>query len=402
MKHEYGLFTRQRKQGPIWYFWYWDQGKRVYKSTGFGKREKGKAREFAENHLVSLESAPNAPILRDYARDFFLWDRCPWIRRQHAKGRPFSPAVARSRRSQLVNHIFPQFGDSRLSDLNPVELEDWLISLPLANQTKNHILYTLTIILREAKRENLLAANPLIDVEALGVHHVPRDILATPELDKLFPVDMRAFRKIWPIPYHGIMYALMVSSGMRSGEVRAALWSAVSWQHSGILILRAISGDNLVVLPKGNPRAPEIQRKRAVLLPDRTIDLLRWWRIQTRYPASDDLLFPGRGGQPLSRRTVSVQLAGGLRRARIPTTGRNLVAHSLRHTYNTRMKELLTGELFEEFTGHALLREFTGHHSEKMTERYDNPYWISRLESFGKAKKQVEQFWPKSDARRVQ
>lgn len=397
MKGDYGLFTRQRKRGKVWYFWYWQDDRRVFRSTGYGVREKWRARQKAEQFLAGLHQrgSARAPTLREYAADFFLWDRCAWIQRQHAKGRPFSRAVAQNRRSHLENHILPRFGELPLSELNPVDLEDWLISLPLANQTRNHILYTLNIILREAKRENMLAVNPLADVEALGVRHRRRDVLAPAELERLFPTNMRAFRKVWPIPYHGILYALMVSSGMRSGEVRAALWSAVSWEHSGVLILRAIQGKDAITLPKGNSQ-------RAVLLPDRTMRLLRWWHDQTRYPKPGDLIFPGRDCQPLSRRTVSVQLAGGLRRAKIPTAGRNLVAHSLRHTYNTRMKELLTGELFEEFTGHALLRDFTGHHSEKMTQHYDNPHWQTRLESFGKARSQVERFWPQAPKRRTQ
>ena len=93
----------------------------------------------------------------------------------------------------------------------------------------------------------------------------------------------------------------------------------------------------------------------------------------------------------MNRRSVSEAFAAGLRRAvkkdKIKIEGRNLVPHSLRHTYNTRMKELLTGEIFEEFSGQNLLRDFTGHSSKEMTEWYDNPFWTTRLQAFGKAKK---------------
>ena len=393
MKQKYGLFRRQRKRGSVWYFWYWKDNKRISKSSG--QRTKWEAKVFVEQYLKETDQGIRPNItLSEYAQDFFVWNRCPWIRRQHAKGRSFSISVAKSRRSHLKNYLFPQFGSLRLASMNPVELENWLISLSLENQTKNHILYTLNIILREAKREKVIPTNPLVDVEALGVNHKRRDILTPEELQVLFPQDMDRFRKIWPIPYHGILYALKVSSGMRSGEIRAAPWAAIIWEYSGILILRAFSDDGVIILPKGKSSTP--QRQRAVILPERTMNLLRWWQKETRYKDPQDFIFPGRGG-PLSRRTVSIQLVPGLKRAGINLEGRYIVAHSLRHTYNTRMKELLTGEIFEEFTGQGLLREFTGHKSKEMTEYYDNPIWLSRLQSFGKAKPQIEQFWRKED-----
>lgn len=380
------------KRGKVWY--YRLAGEKTFHSTG--QSVESKAHRFALGRLQQGQNRSGSTrTLREYASEFFLWDRCPWIRRQHAKGRSFSISVAKNRRSHLVNHIFPRFGDRPLTEIQPVEVEDWLISLKLANQTRNHILYSLGIVLREAKREGLLEVNPLAEVEPLGVRRERRDILTVAEVDKLFPREVEAFEKVWPVPYYGVLYALMVSSGMRSGEVRAALWSAVVWQYSGILILRTVAHDGTITLPKGSSTAPGLQRQRAVVLPERTIDLLRWWYGRTRWNGLDDLMFPGADGRPLNRKTVSVHLADGLRRAEIEVGERVLVPHCLRHTYNTRMKELLTGEIFEEFTGHGLLRDFTGHHSEKMTEHYDNPYWLSRLEAFGKAKKQIEQFWKK-------
>lgn len=130
-----------------------------------------------------------------------------------------------------------------------------------------------------------------------------------------------------------------------------------------------------------------------MIIPQRTLALLSWWRRLTRFPGDEDLVFAGARGLPLSKRTVSISLQAGLRNVGIEAGGRVLVAHSLRHTYNTRMKELLTGELYEEFSGQSLLREFTGHHSQKMTDWYDNPQWTQRLESYAKARPQIEQFW---------
>ncbi len=51
---------------------------------------------------------------------------------------------------------------------------------------------------------------------------------------------------------------------------------------------------------------------------------------------------------------------------------------------NTIMKGILTAEM---------LREFTGHRSEEMTDRYDNPYLIDRLQQFSSSRKLIDKTW---------
>lgn len=384
MKRPYLL----KKRGKVWY--YRLAGEITFHSTGQTAESK------AHNHAMAAVQQPPTPdsiTLRDYASSFFVWDRCAWIQRQHEKGHSFSRATASARRAHLNNHIFPRLGTTLLHELNAVDIETWLSSLPYSNQTRMHILNTMRIVLREAKREGLLQVNPLAEVETFAIHHTRRGTLSPEELDRLFPVDRDKFREIWPIVYHGVMYALMASSGARSGEIRALPWRAILWKSRGILILRAVNSDGIIGLPKGSTRSQEISRQRAIVIPRRTVDLLAWWRTMTRFPEDNDLVFPGADGHPLSPRTLAISLHPGLRRAKIAIAGRVLVTHSLRHTYNTRMRELLTGELFQEFTGQSLLRAFTGHHSQKMTDWYDNPEWTERLQAYTKASKQIEQFW---------
>lgn len=378
MKHDYGLFTRRRKSGKVWYFWYWEGSQRVFKSTGYGVGEKWKAREYAEDFIAKGEQLRNAITLKQYTHDFFKWGQCSWIRRQHAKGRSFSPSVAKSRRGHLDNHILPKFGKRLLTEINPVEVENWLLTLELSNQTKNHILYTLGIVLKEAKRERRVPFNPLADVESLGIQSNKPDTLSNAELEKLFPRDRKKFKKNWPLVWHGVLYALAASSGMRSGELRALKWGAVLWKQGGVLVLQAIRDDNSIADPKGGSR-------RAIPLPQRTMDLLEWWHGLTRFPGPGDYVFAGATGLPVCRKTVSLQLHHGLEKAKIDTKGRKIVVHSLRHTYNTKMKDLLAGEV---------LRRFTGHKTEEMTEHYDRPFLEDRLKSYDEHKPQVEKFWP--------
>lgn len=164
-----------------YFFYKLPEGK--WKTTG--KSKEHEAHEFVINLLADQNRTPHAhnskgpaPTLREYAADFFLWDRSGWIRRQHAKGRLFSRGVAKLRRAQLENNLFPAFGDLPLDQFTAMEVETWLVQLELANQTKNHILDTLNIVLREAKREKLIASNPLTVVERMANTYRKRDTLS--------------------------------------------------------------------------------------------------------------------------------------------------------------------------------------------------------------------------------
>ena len=125
MRQQYSLYKRFTDNKKFsWYFCYYNaDGKRVYKATG--KTKKGEARQVAEDFISSL--SPQSMTLKKYTDKFFEWGSCPWIQRQHAKGKSFSVSVARSRRSHLDNYIIPKFGNRKLESLNRVEIENWLI-----------------------------------------------------------------------------------------------------------------------------------------------------------------------------------------------------------------------------------------------------------------------------------
>ena len=105
MRHEFTLF--RRKGQKVWYFYYYEGSKRKARSTG--KTLKYEAEQETHKFLTSGEN--QNITLEEFTKDFFVWDCCSWIRRQHAKGRSFSEAVADSRRGHVVNYILPAFGD---------------------------------------------------------------------------------------------------------------------------------------------------------------------------------------------------------------------------------------------------------------------------------------------------
>ncbi len=293
----------------------------------------------------------------EFAKDFFDWELSDWIKRQHAKGRRFSRSVARSRQGHVARYLIPKWGDRLLSDLNLGEIENWIVSLPLANQTKNHILYTIRIILREAKLRNFIQVNPLAEMEPLGKQHQQRDIFTIDELGKLFPEDANELVRIWGDAEHATAFLLLASTGLRSGELRGLQWHHII-RGKVLYIQQAVKDDETIGPTK-------TFRPRVAWLFPRARSVLDWWKEQSPWTEPEDYIFPGfRRDKPLNRANLSRSLPGALRRAGLEAEERVWVVHSFRHTYNTMMRKILPEEI---------LRDMTGHRDSRMTDAYDHP-----------------------------
>jgi hypothetical protein len=120
----------------------------------------------------------------------------------------------------LDNHVLPRFGSMKLDGLNRPMIEKWLVDLPLSNQTKNHCLYMMRNILREAAAEGIIKANPLENAEPMGKNGRKRDVFTLEELRLLFPGTREGLISVWKTPKYSALFLAMVSSGIREGHGR--------------------------------------------------------------------------------------------------------------------------------------------------------------------------------------
>ncbi|WP_319561742.1 tyrosine-type recombinase/integrase [Marispirochaeta sp.] len=234
-------------------------------------------------------------VLQEYARDFYIWEKCGWIERQKAKGKQISEKWAQSRRSHLERYIFPEWSLRKLhrgggggGGGGPVEYEKWLIGLSLANGTKNGITYSLNIILKEAKREGLIRYNPLGEVEPLANNYRNRDAFDSKELAILFPRNEEKLISVWGERYAATLFTLMVTSGMRVGETIALQWKHILLNERAVLIKQAVKNDNSIGTTKS-------REQRGVIVPGVTLRLLKTWKEETLCPAEEDFIFHGLG-----------------------------------------------------------------------------------------------------------
>ena len=237
------------------------------------------------------------------------------------------------------------------------------------------------MILRDARRSGLLLHNPADDVEPFGRVFRHRDALSLEELALLFPPEREELVRIWGSGRQAVAYLLMATTGMRLGEVCGLRWEHIRFDIPAVLIVQAVKRDGSIGPPKnGKPRS--------ALLPERTVELLTWWRRATRYP---DFVVHGLHGGHGSTSALAHAWGVAAGRAGISVSGRFLGAHALRHTYETRLRGLIPDDA---------LRYMLGHQSIAMTERYDQATPEERVLRIIGQRSALDGLWNEKDRER--
>jgi len=367
MKGEYGLFKRNNSKS--WYFWYYEEHKRITKSTG--NKLKHDAKDYVEEFLknVSREEI----TFREYTKDFFT-DKCLWTKKQKAYGKSLSDVVLESKRRILDIHLIPVFGNKLIHEIKKGEIENFLVSLDRATQTKNHILFTLRQILRQAEDDGYIKFSPAERVQSISIKHKKRGIFTLQELKAMFPSSENEMLKIWETIEFACLFLIFGCTGLRSGEMAALKWKDYLIEERALFIQRAVKGN------KGDIGKTKTGESRIVLLSDKTVLYLDKWKNQTKYAESESLIFHGiKPDRPYDRRVFNVKLKNALKLAGVEKKDR--VVHSFRHTFNTTFRNIMPDKI---------LRHLTGHKTERMTRNYDNPNVEDLLKRIEPARKLID------------
>ena len=431
--HLYRKYSESKdgKKTGLWYYWYWDQGKRIRRAAGFNGRA-SELKRVAQNfidHLIAIDTAgpqPEpapiaAPVLRlpsygvprtfgPFAETLYLPD-AQHLRREAAlaNGKQIIEDTRKSHRSRLENYLIPRWGSCTWSVFEAEgfadDFIDWLVdverfqmhrkndSRPISNSTKNNLIETMSIALKEAKRSRLIRQVPEFDRFTRGSKH--QDTLTDEELAKLFPEDRDELEKIWRLEdgrdhgtgiLFGAMCCLGVSAGLRSGELRAVSADQIVRQMLptgemlyGLIIDKALNSKQEIV---GLKKATKDDlRVRVVVLSEKTMRVLDMFLATV--PPREGLLFLHRG-QPIQKKTLGRRWAAGLSQAKINLEGRRMTPHAMRYTFNTRMRMLVSEKT---------LQAVIGHKSEDMTIHYDRPHMVERLLQLSDQRGSFNKFW---------
>lgn len=123
MRVDFTTFKRRLKGGRFLYYvrFYNKETRELITTRSSGKTKLKEAYDWAyqqiqEGEIFTATSKQN-PLFQTYTENWFLWDKCPFIKKQLVKGKRFSRGHADNRRGMLENHLLPYFGEMKLRDI---------------------------------------------------------------------------------------------------------------------------------------------------------------------------------------------------------------------------------------------------------------------------------------------
>jgi hypothetical protein len=114
---------------------------------------------FKKKQETAGGTALSSVTINDFAKDMFT-EGAPHLARWAAKGKVLKRQTIAQHRRYLTNCLLPKFGKLRFADITPTAVEDFLLEQRLSNSCRNTILYTLKLVMREARRSGIIEIVP--------------------------------------------------------------------------------------------------------------------------------------------------------------------------------------------------------------------------------------------------
>ena len=356
-----GITPRPGKRRMRWVVEYRDStGMRRYKTCfSIDEAKKFEAEKILEpggNPLVKVEDIANR-----------------WLEVAAAKVRP---QTLEQYRNVVRLHIIPELGDKRVSNVRPSDIELLLVKKlngGLGAKTVSHIQTVLFGILKRAVRDGIIHGNPAAGLTGeLGLRKRAKTFGHIKALDTdQLKAFLAATRTRHPHLY--LMFFVMASTGIRTGEAIAVGWGDVDFdgvEDKGELVYGITIQRNM--LRSGRVDQTKSARIRRVDLDDDVRDAL-WTSYQEFLERNllagrtlGDWAFPNPLGGHLYHVTIGTQFKQILAMAGLPA---HFSPHSLRHTFASVHIALGTNLTY--------LKEQLGHASIQMT--YDiYGHWLKK------------------------
>ncbi len=368
MTHKpYNLYKRPiKKTGKyIYYVQFYDEAGNRMTARSTGQTSKAAAETLAIEQIKrGLITAQKNITFGQYSQDWWIWDKCQYIKGRVARGANISMDYTDSMQTYLTMHIFPYFANKRLQKITSRMIETWVMGLrdkigrtgkPLSNSTVNHCLTCLKIMLKEAVRLDYLNKSPAESITQLRETPKEKSILTIDEVKELLQDDNIA--RVWNNDLvHFTINLLAASTGMRMGEIQGLQVQHVHNEYVGVY--HSFSR-------KYGIKGAKWSSERDVPIPSRTFNHLSELIGLSPFKYPEDLVFFGKDRKaPIHNKIISDRLYKAFEKIGVSPEERekrNISFHSWRYFYNSMMR----GKIHD-----SKLRRLTGHKTLAMTERY--------------------------------
>ena len=228
-------------------------------------------------------------------------------------------STQQSHSSALNRWIRPRWGDYLLEQVKPVEVEEWLRSLPLAPKTKVNLRSLFHLIYEHARRWELTDRNPIDLVRQRGGRRCIPRVLAAGEIRLLLEQLGEPYRT---------MVLVAACLGLRASEIMGLQWGDFNWEGFTVLIRRG------VVNGKAGATKTEASRKALPVDPSLAAPLIELRKLSLRQ-GLQDWVFPNRAGRPRGQQNI---LQRHLRPAAVRAGIGKIGWHTFRHSYSTMLR----------------------------------------------------------------
>jgi integrase len=225
----------------------------------------------------------------------------------------------------LDDYLLPRWGKSVALDIQPLEIEGWLGSLPRSNPTKDKIRRIMSTVYTRAQKYGLVprsdSSNPVRWVEQTAKSGYKPIVLEPATAAKIFEALSGA---------ELALAVLVAATGIRISEAMGLKWEDVDYQNKQINLRRVWVKDTIVErLKTEDSEAP-------VPLTDLLANSLRDWQRETVYGRPSDWVFASTRNKGRTPRSSSVLTGDYLRPAAVAAgvklkKGQRFGFHNFRH-----------------------------------------------------------------------
>ncbi len=356
MYSQYTLYPRKSKlHGKIYYVRFRDPDTGIRLSPkSSGKKTKGAANNWAIQQIKQGKIKSTKYNFTTYTANWFIWEKCPYIKLMRSKGKRFNRSYADGKRCILVKHLLPYFGNYDLSKINVPIIEKFLLTLidkGYSSSTISSIYYTLSIILKEAYRQDIIEKNPMLKIENVKKVTAKKDIIPKQIADEIFSLKNKD--KYWDNEFHFLFNLIAYTTGLRQGEILALQKCSIEDNYINV----KYNWDR-----KYGLKSPKYNSNRIIPLPSFTKTCIDNYILKNGITDDEMLLFHGEDFyKAIDHKAVNKHFKKALEKTDLDLSTLNITFHSWRHTFNTIMRGNISDEK---------LRKITGHKSEAMTDHY--------------------------------
>ena len=350
-RYQYGSLTRRKRirTEDVWQFRYYEttpEGWRCRRSRIIGTLSQYPTRADALRILerfrlrLNLQHRFDRPVTLDGLADHYVEKELPQLRY----------GTQQAHLSSLSRWIRPRWGTCLLEEIKPMEVEQWLRSLPLAPKTKVNLRSLFHLVYQHGRRWELTDVNPIDLVRQRGGRRsIPR-VLSIHDIRLLLDELAEPYRT---------MVLVAACLGLRASEIVGLQWGDLNREELTLLVKRS------VVHGQVGDTKTEASRFPLPVDPRLADALMEHWQ-RSMYRRPSDWVFANRVGKPRWQESIlHRQIKPAAVRAGIGKIG----WHTFRHSYSCLLRRVGADiKVQQELLRHSTIQSTMNVYTQAMSE----------------------------------